>query len=278
MPKPVSQTITFASFDEFVAAAKLTAQDNDSSRGTGRDEFYGTATFEDAVALASQGWPEGAARASAVRASLDAAVRDCVVARQAGFSWDVTGETIDVGKFLAGEPECCLTQSETGESASGRIVRIVANVAASGSVSAESLFARGAVVLAAIDILEGLGHRVELTVARGTTTAKVGGKVLQILVPVKSAGQPLDVDRLAFCLCHPGFLRRLTWSVSEQYGYIPSETWPAPVEVAEGCILTSETLRAADFARQELLAEVAALCEKCGVTIPADEIAALAGD
>ena len=274
MAKPVSKSLKFASFDEFVEAAKLTARDNASSRGKGRGKFYGTDSFDDAVALASHGWPEGAQRAAEFRASLDSAVRDVTVARQAGFAWDVVGEQIDVGKFLAGEPECCLSRSEDGESAAGKVVRIVANVAASGSVSADSLFARGAVVLAAIDILEGLGHRVELTVARGTTTQ---GQTLQIFVPIKSAGQPLDLDRLAFALCHPSFLRRLTWSVSEQHDYIPSYTYPAPVEAEEGCVVTSEILRGKDFTRAELLAEVAALCEKCGVTIPADELAALAG-
>jgi len=273
-PKPASKTLKFASFDEFVEAAKGTARNNDSSRGTGREAFYGTASFEDAVTLASRGWPEGASRASEFRASLDSAVRDVTVARQAGFAFDVVGEAIDVGKFLSGEPECCLTRSESGESASGRIVRIVANVAASGSVSADSLFARGAVVLAAIDILEGLGHRVELTVARGTTT---NGQTLQIFVPIKSAGQPLDLDRLAFALCHPSFLRRLTWSVSEQHDYIPKYTYPAPVDTEEDCVVTSEIRRRKDFTRAELLAEVADLCEKCGVSIPADEIAALVG-
>jgi len=154
---------------------------------------------------------------------------------------------------------------EHGESTSGRIVRIVANVAASGSVSAESLFVRGAVVFATIDILESLGHRVELTVARGTKAPN--GSVFQVFVLVKSADQPLDADRLAFCLCHPSFLRRLTWSVSEQHGFIPNVTHPCPVEAPEGSILTHEALRGADFTEAQLEAEVAALCGECGVEI-----------
>jgi hypothetical protein len=268
---PKDTTIRFDSFDAFVAAASPpspTANADDGSRAsrTEWDTFYGyTSEFEDAIGLATTGWAEGAKRCNALRASIDSLVREAVVAKQAGYGWEVTGDAVDVGKYLSGEPECWLTQVPDGESTAGPIVRLVANIAASASVGAESLFSRGAIVFAAIDLLESLGHRVELTVARGTT---VKGKTLEIFVPVKSANQPLDSDRLAFCLCSPAFLRRLTWSVSEHHGFIPKHTKPAPVNIEHGEVLAlDEARRPQDFTKQELFDHVRDLCEKCGVTI-----------
>lgn len=267
--KPANKTLRFKSFDEFVETAKRVPPSANDERGSravrgADDAFYGD-SFDGATTLASKGWAEGAGRALALRASIDGAIRDVVCARQAGYGWEVSGDFVDVGKFLVGEPECFVTTVADGECATGRVVRLVANIAASAAVTQESLFCRGAVVVAAIDILESLGHRVELTVARGTTTK---GKTLEIFVPVKSASQPLDIDRLAFCLCHPAFLRRLTWSVSEQHGFIPHQTKPAPVEIDDAETLTlSEARRGEDFSQEQLLDEVKTLCERCGVSI-----------
>jgi len=269
--KPADKIIRFESFDAFVAAAAVpspTANPRDGSRAetSPSSPFYGfTAKFDEAVALASTGWAEGARRCNQLRASIDSLVRDTVVKKQAGYGWEVAGDCVDVGKYLTGEPECWITQVPGGESTAGPVVRLVANVAASAVVSAESLFARGAIVFATIDLLESLGHRVELTVARGTT---VNGKTLNIFVPVKSANQPLDPDRLAFCLCSPAFLRRLTWSVSEHHGFIPKQTKPASVPIEHGEILAlDEARRPQDFTKEQLFEHVQRLCEKCGVTI-----------
>jgi len=269
--KPIDKTIRFDSFDAFVAAAAVpspTANPSDGSRAETSESspFYGyTAKFDKALDLALTGWAEGARRCNELRASIDSLVREAVVSKQAGYGWEVVGDCVDVGKYLTGEPECWVAQVPDGESTAGPIVRLVANVAASSSVGAESLFARGAIVFATIDLLESLGHRVELTVARGTTTL---GKTLQIYVPVKAANQPLDPDRLAFCLCNPAFLRRLTWSVSEHHGFIPKRTRPASVVVEGGEVLAlGEARRPQDFTKQELFDHVRSLCEKCGVTI-----------
>lgn len=275
-----TNTVTrrFNSFGEFLTQALVVPpkQDSSSSRSkTVRKDWAGTDTFEQAVALAGQGWPEGAAEALALRGSIDAAVREIVATRQAKFAWDLTGDCVDVGKFLTGEPECFVTQQNDGESSSGKVVKLVANLAASGSVSTKSLFARGAVILAVVDVLESLGHRVELWIAHGSRCRQHG--VFQQFALVKPASQPLDPDRIAYCLCHASCLRRLAFSVMEQHGHLPNVTCPNAVTFDEDAIVTNEAYRGYDFTQKELLAEVASLCEKCGVTIPAAEIAALVG-
>lgn len=268
------KTLRFDSFEAFLDSAQIvpSQQDSSSSRTSKNGDWAGTKTFGEAVELAKRGWAEGAAKALALRGSIDAAVREIVAARQAQYSWDVTGDSIDVGKYLTGEPECCITQTPDGDSVSSKVVKLCANLAASGSVSVKSLYARGAVILSAIDILESLGHRVELWIAHASRGSK---GIIQQFAMVKPASQPLEADRVAYCLCHAACLRRLAFSNMEQHGWLPNSTYPNAVQFDGDAVVTNEAYRGSDFSPEELLAEVAALCEKCGVSIPADEIAAL---
>lgn len=269
-------TLRYETFEDFLAAAKVVppAQDSASSRSTTmKADWAGTDTFAQAVETATRGWPEGASKALAMRASIDSAVREIICARKSSFAYDVVGDCVEVGRYLTGEPECFVTQVESGEVASGRVVKLVANLAASGAVSTKSLFARGATILAAIDILEAVGTRVELYISHGSRGSHCG--VFQQFTLIKKADQPVDADRLAFCLCHAACLRRLSFSLMEQHGHLPNQTYPNGVTFDEDAIVTPEAYRGYDFTPQELLAAVADLCRQCGVEIPVAEVEAL---
>lgn len=271
----------FESFEKFIEQALVVPkkQDSSSSRQTreGKDPWHGTNTFEQAVEVARKGWAEGAAEALKIRTSVEAAVRDLINARSTAYSYDVAGEFVDVGRFLSGEPECFGIEITDGGSIARPVVKIVANLAASGSVSTRSLFIRGAAIVAAIDILEALGRRVEAWVAHGSTKSRSGtGGVHETHVLVKRADQPLDVDRLAFAVAHPACLRRLCFSVMEQHGHLPNGTWPHRVTVEGDAIVTEHSRRSTDFSKRELFALVAQICGQAGVDIPESEIEALA--
>jgi hypothetical protein len=275
------KTVRCDSFGEFIQRAKVVPakQDSSSSRCTKYQTrgWAGVDLFDDAVKLAETGWAEGAAKALALRGSIDSAVRQIVSSRQSQFVYDLTGDVVDVGKYLGGEPECFLTTEQNGESSSGSIVKLVANLAASGAVSTESLFARGAVILAAIDILESLGHRVELWIAKGSLGER--NNAHQTFALAKPASQPLDADRIAFALCHAACLRKLAFSIMEQHGHLPNDTYPYKVTFDDpSAIVTDEAYRGTDFSQSELLDAVASLCEKCGISIPVDEIRELTSE
>lgn len=272
---------TFETFESFIEQSLVvpSKQDSSSSRQDrlGSDPWHGTNTFEQAVALAQRGWPEGAAAALELRAEVESAVRDLINARSTSYTFDVAGEFVDVGRFLSGEPECFGSESQDYGNTVRPVVKIVANLAASGSVSTKSLYVRGAAIVAAIDILESLGRRVEVWIAHGSTKSRRGGQsnVHETHVLVKKADQPLDVDRLAFAVAHPSTLRRLCFSIMEQHGHLPCSTWPHAVTVAGDAIVTEHSLRGSDFSKRELLDLVARLCGQAGVEIPEAEIEAL---
>lgn len=259
---------SFDSFDAFVEDVKQVPAKG-SSRDIGREEFFGTKDFDEAVSVAGTGWREGAERVSQIRGSLDRFVEAAKIAATQQFAWDVTGDFVDVGRVLSGEPESCGSYSsdDVARSGSQRVVRLFCNLGVSGSVKHEAIFARGACVLAAVDVLETLGVRVELWAAKATEK-KTNAPVHQVEVLVKSADQPVDVDRLAFILCHPSCLRRLFWSHQERHGYLPNFCYPHHLAVDEGCVATSECRRSGSHTTDELAAEVVKICGECGVIIP----------
>jgi hypothetical protein len=273
--------VRFDSFEKFIEQALVVPkkQDSSSSRQTreGKDPWHGTNTFEQAVEIAKKGWAEGAAEALKIRATVEAAVRDLINARSTVYSYDVAGEFVDVGRFLSGEPECFGIEFNDGGSIARPVVKIVANLAASGSVTPKSLFIRGAAIVAAIDILEALGRRVEAWVAHGSARGRgVNAGAHETHVLVKRADQPLDVDRLAFAVAHPACLRRLCFSVMEQHGHLANSTYPHRVTVEGDAIVTEHSLRSVDFSKRELFDLVSRICGQAGVDIPESEIEALA--
>lgn len=260
---------SFDSFEAFVDNACQLPTGDISSRDTGRDIHFGSPTFEAAVALAKTGWADGAARVAEIRATLDSHLQTAKSAAVQSFAWDVVGDFVDVGRALSGEPEAFGSTSdyEAGRCGSQRVVKLYANLGVSAAVKPDAIFARGAVVLAAVDLLESLGVRVELWAAKATIK-RTGGETHQVEVLVKAANQPVDVDRLAFILCSPACLRRLYWSHQERFGYFPTHCYPAPLDVDDGCVKTRECRRGTSHTVSELAAEVADICRECGVDIP----------
>lgn len=263
----------YETWDSFlVDAAKPASNESLSSsrRVEASDAFFGTRTFEEALNVARTGWAAGAARVAELRASIDEFVATAKRAYVQQFQWDVTGDFVDVGRVLSGEPEAFGTYVDSLDGRADtrdRVVRLYANLGVSCGVTGEAIFARGAAILAAVDILESAGIRVELWT--GIASKGAGKKkTYQLEVLVKSASQPVDVDRLAFVLCHQATLRRLGFSHKEQHGYWPKKCYPEPLTVEEGCIKTPEARRGGAHSREELAAEVANICRECGVEIP----------
>jgi len=147
-----AKTIVFESVGDFLADA--CKGDHPDSHKRGDEDFHGTKTFKEAVALAKQGWPEGRERLESLRAELEATIRKAIEAKAATQVFDVVGDYIDVGRVLEGEPECCGSYlDDEGGHAKSRVVKIVANVSALGNVEQRQIFSLGAAIYAAIDLI-----------------------------------------------------------------------------------------------------------------------------
>jgi hypothetical protein len=203
----------------------------------GSKSWTQTKSFDHAVKLAREGWPEGrdmvAALSHAYFEKLAAHVERSEYYRAE------TGEDFDVALVLQGEPEAYIVeQRETVEGPGRRIVRIVFNAGGSSGISTEVLTARGAAVVALVMLLEYAGHGVEVV-----TVYTAGGMkyTVQTVVNVKRADQPPDLPLLAFALAHPSTFRRIifrVWESLPQYlvddcGFVSGGGYGSPMETPE---------------------------------------------
>jgi hypothetical protein len=245
----------------------------EASRQPKQHDFNDTNTYEETLELTQKGWKYGADRVNALRTTLDTAVQTLVAAKAATVMYDVDGDWVDIGRLVTGEPECCGSWDTQGDDAKNKVVRIVANVSVSWMVKQETIFARGAACLAAVDILESLGKRVELWVSVGLNDYRHGRVDTHLIA--KPAGQPVDTDRLAFVLCHADMFRRILFAHMEINDHDPSRCVPTPVFRDEDAIFLPELRTGKVPTHEENIQQVIKICEMAGIVFADEDIAGL---
>jgi len=266
------KTVQYDSVAEFIAAASANPDPTKPSHQYRSADFSGTETFDEALTLATRGWPEGSRRLSQLRASLDRIVEKAVTAKSKSLHWDLTGDFLDVGRYMTGEPEAWGEYRDESEShCQTRVIKLIANVSAMATVESSSIFSAGAAIFAAVDLLETLGHRVELWLGSGSTCNQTS-KRLQVLVKVKDAGQPFDQDRFAFFLCNNASLRRLFFSVEQDLGFNPNTTRTGDIVPPDGDgIVTPEVDRGISSQKQRA-DFVIKVCKSVGIEFSQHEL------
>lgn len=180
-----------------------TVRVEDRASYNGAKSFTQTNSFDEAVKLLRGGWTDGLRKVAELSEKVTAAIG--APAPEMQMVPDVQGGAIDMGAYLAGEPESMTTWFE--ELGQHKIVHFVINMAASAGVNANSTLARGAVIAATIDALESAGNRCVVDVLNSVSHTWRFTTVVRI----KDAQDPLDMERLAFAVAHPSMLRRLTF-------------------------------------------------------------------
>jgi hypothetical protein len=183
--------------------------------------------FKKAALLAEFGWREKVSDLEGYLTTVKELVRE---------SWnthlDVTGESVDIGAYLEGEPECMLNYvvPET------KAVRIVANMSARCTADAPRLLNRGIAIAAAVYALQCSGVPVSLAAAEWVSPSR-DSDTYTTLVEINPFGDYIDAGRLAFWLGHPAALRRCFFRFQEQestpirekFGFYKSSGYGVPV-------------------------------------------------
>lgn len=189
-----------------------------SSNSTG-DGFTLTASLQDAVALGLKGYtdvrPDVDAQLNALESHiaehLDVAFRAC---------HSVVGGSVDIARFIQGEPECMVDYVSEPQARMGRVVKVLVNMVFSANVKTADIIQRGVVTCALIDTLHKLGVGVEVWSEEPTAHSGMNsGDVASHLVMLHDSSEMLDIDNLMFGICHPSMLRRIGFSVTEQSGW-----------------------------------------------------------
>jgi hypothetical protein len=196
------------------SASKKRYSRDDNCGGQGAKWAGGT--WAEVNQAAREGWKEGRTR---MVAGLERANTLNKPAPRMGRTFDVAGAYPHIARAVAGDPLCMVNLGDQ-TIAARPIVRLVIPRGASCVVKPHQMENYGIALLSHVDAMENEGYSVEITT---TDTSKGYDDVLlDIRCIAKRAGEPLDLDRLAFILAHPGMFRRLGFTFVENY---MSERW-----------------------------------------------------
>lgn len=231
-------------------------------------KWSGGLTWEQAKAMAISGWRDGMIEIEKYRAKILPIIAEKVLRPKQIQS--IAGYCVDVGSFLANEPECFITREYEERNYPGQIYKVVCSISFSAAITPETIIQRGAMICALIDAIEYAGHRAEvvcndaMSVDHSEESRK--GKYknqgwMEISVIVKKTSQPLEMTDLAFCLAHPAMLRRIMFSVAEiegwsdfmsNYGYPAEATEKGDIYLREIFSSTVPDDKAIDWVLEEL--------------------------
>jgi hypothetical protein len=197
------------SWQEFVDAARAPDTIPDGQGRNNGGEWPG-ASWEEALRLATDGWTREVPQADVSVAALRERAGEEVVTTKLVPVWDVTGSEVDVGAYLAGEPECMVDAAPQRISVRGRVVTFIVPTGYVNTTPHETVRNRGMALAALCSAIIEAGHSVEIW--SGFCT-HVDGQRYASVARVISAAEPFDMGRLVFVMAHPAFFRRLWFAV-----------------------------------------------------------------
>lgn len=175
------------------------------------DNDFAGCSLQDAITMAKYGWKDSQ---SIKEIAYDLQSLMTTPEFKNSYIYDHSGDEVDVGRFLSNEPENMI-QYTVMEDNSSKLINLIANITFSGVVNTSTIYNRGACIVTLINKLEDLGYKVKLDLFFSVRSKKTN-RYFDILIGVKEYADTLDLDRIAYCLCHPSFLRRIILSILEQ--------------------------------------------------------------
>lgn len=176
--------------------------------------------LDEAVTFAMQGWHEVRPMVDQYAEQLQERINDTLSDHYV-VQHDVTGADVNIGLFMAGEPECMMQFVSEPQARMGRVVKVLVNGCTSASTKPDHIIKRGAAVLTLVNTLHLMGVGVELwweDAIKGYGS-KHPDRTYSTAVKLHDSAQPLDIDNVMFALAHPSMLRRVCFSIQEQSPY-----------------------------------------------------------
>ena len=219
--------VEFSSFREFTSFALnqpglVCPEDERSSRRdhSRNQKWSGAKSYEEAHQWAVGGWPKSHKIMEHIHDKILGALSSQIIRPIAQVN--VCGEEIHMGNYIAGRPDYMIEYvSDPRDIVTGKIINIEINTGYSSDTKSKVIENYGVATCALIDALTVRGYSVEVSLLHTVRRRRfgIGREYLEITCPLKKSNQPLDIDRIAFALCCPAFLRRLIFSVQECYDF-----------------------------------------------------------
>lgn len=191
------------------------------------DREWSGGTLDNSVKLAREGWGEIRDDVERIKLHVTALTDAETVSDTFGFTYDVAGQAIDMGRYMEGQPECMLESVLQPVARKGKVVRVLVPVDFTSEVEPKQAMRRGAGIVALVDSLAKAHYTLEVWAimsgkgsgSGGPSSYKANGKSANrwtYIVKVASAAMPYDPAAVAFGLGHCSMLRRLAFSVLNQ--------------------------------------------------------------
>lgn len=172
------------------------------------EEWHGVGTVDDLRTLVSDGWLSESSAAMDVASDAVELVEQEHDLTSFRPMWDVSGCEVDVGRYLAGEPDNMIDYEITQTARSGRVIVLCASASYSGAVSGDTIKKRGHGIAALAFALSKLGFATELWV--DVSSLGPDGKTKgRFRAKVKGPNDALDPALIMFAYSHPAVLRTL---------------------------------------------------------------------
>jgi hypothetical protein len=179
--------------------------------------FSSCKDYTTALNLLLGGWPDGVRRLAPLQHKISGNVGQHIRRVEWPHTYDQPG-ILDMGAYLAGDPECWQVPTPTIVEASGGLVHILVNASYDCGRNEEQVWAHGAAVATLCETLEQSGRSVRLTLGYLVRSYRDNVRYeSNTYVRLKDFGEPLNMGRLVFALAHPAMLRRIIFRVFERY-------------------------------------------------------------
>lgn len=271
--------IVFENTYTYAEVLDLAPQGEGSSHKEAKDREWDLGVgFDGAIDLARKGWTPGLAEMSKLTEAIRLPDVDLsrLIAR-----YNVTGGSVNVGRFLGGDPRHMRQVHMTNAKP---IVKIAVGAAHQCRFSATDILYTGAAVAAVADLLMATGFGVQIDTAcivgHNATGGNGRGFGHRIITTLKSSDEVTDMSTIAFGIAHPAYLRRILFGVMEMqpqpvrrlFGYRPDgygygyPCYDAPSRLADAGYdldFTGWTCTSLDAAVNQAVAQVEAWRERC---------------
>ena len=169
------------------------------------NNWSGTASYERATELITNGWDAQAKKLSSKVSPISGA-REGVKSSKPAYG--VVGSQASVPRYLQGIPTNMVSRQMTYSKQ--KVITITKGISYSARCSAEHILEESTKALQIIQALENGGQRVRLNVMIATTRKErgkvVGNSICKVCI--KQPDERLSISKMAFPLAHPSMLRR----------------------------------------------------------------------
>jgi len=201
-----------------VAEAARFAEANPNKKSSAKQSqngWSGTPTLQDAVQLATDGWHEVRPEVDRMFHNLEDQIMKNMD-EQFSTVYGYSGDMVDMGRYVAGDPECMVDYVTEPSARMGRVVRILVAGIASAYIEPEQIRARGVAVCALVDVLHKLGVGIELWHEQCYAHPNDERNKYSMLVKLHDSADTLDIDDVMYAIAHPSMLRRIGFAGVEQ--------------------------------------------------------------